>query len=275
MPTGGVVTALWDHMDLHYVAEPGGGTIQFSGGYDGIPIVRLDSNADARQVRTFNIRFPAGTPSAVHFQPDGAGPVTLLGYNRVSNQPGVRVHRAANGGWGIDNFRRRDWTFDEQIRLLDTDLMMVAIGANDANMPVDEYLPKLRGLVDRLETAQPQAEIILLAPYQFNHPNAGGVAGAIEQVAAERGVGFINLYETAGDYDFFVRNNYLSDGIHFNAAGGEYVGNLVFEAFRTNGRSLGAVVPEPSIPAVLLAWTALGLCRRGRRRAGGCREARA
>ena len=35
---------------------------------------------------------------------------------------------------------------------------------------------------------------------------------------------------TAGDYDFFVRNNYLTDQIHFNEAGGEYVGNLLFEA---------------------------------------------
>ena len=39
--------------------------------------------------------------------------VTLLGVNNKTETPGVRIHRAANGGWGIGNFVQRDWTFDQ------------------------------------------------------------------------------------------------------------------------------------------------------------------
>ena len=264
-PSSGVITAQWDRMELHYIAEPGGGGLQLTGDYDGIPYGRIDTNAAARQVRTYNLSFPPGTASAVRFAPDGTGPVTLLGMNLGSDDPGVRVHRASNGGWGIDHYLRRDWTFDEQLDLLGTDLTMVALGANDAGTPRDVYEQKLGLFIDRLQAARPDGEIILVSPYQLNLSGIGELAAAMEQVAAARGVGFINLYETAGDYDFFVRNGFLNDGIHFTEAGGEYVGKILSDAFITNGASLDAIVPEPSAAALALAGAAVAL-RRGRRR---------
>jgi lysophospholipase L1-like esterase len=262
LPSGGVITAFWDSMELHYVAEPKGGAIQLSLDYTGVPIARLDTNAATPEVRTFTYHFAPGVPSAVRFQPDGTGPVTLLGMNLESDGPGVRVHRASNGGWGINQFLQRDWTFDQELRLLDTDVVMVAIGANDN--PFDNYISKLDRFVDRLKAAVPTSEIVLVAPYDFGRPGVLNIVESIEQVARDRGLGFINLYETAGNYDFFVQNGYLADGLHFTEAGGAYVGNLVAEAFRTNGATLNSAppLPEPGGASALLAAALLTLRRR-------------
>ena len=74
-------------------------------------------------------------------------------------------------------------------------------------------------------------------------------------------MGFINLYETAGDRQFFVDNNFLDDQIHFSWAGGEYMGQFLFDAFITDGLSL---VPEPAT-AVTVAMVAVLLTGRRRR----------
>lgn len=257
-PSGGVITAFWDRMELHYIAEPGGGQVKLTGAYDGNPIVRLDTNADTPQVRTFSVEFPAGTPSAVHYQPDGTGPVTLLGMNLVHRQPGVRVHRASNGGWGTAHYLRRDFSFDQQLQLLGTDLVMVGVGVNDAYRTREDFVNQLNLLGDRIEAAVPDAEVLLVTPHNYGTPEAPVVAGAIEEVAAARGYGLINLYEAAGSYELFQSNGYLSDDVHFSPSGGEYVGNMLFEAFRTNGASL----PEPASLTVVGAAAFLLLGRR-------------
>ena len=264
-PGGGVVEPLWNRMQLHYIAQPGGGRLTLTQVDGSAHIARLDTNAETRQVRTFNHRFPAGTSSAVRYRPDGSGLVTLLGLNLVNDAPGLRVHRAANGGWGVDHFLRRDWSFDQELHALGTDMVMVAIGANDGTVPRDQYVAKLHRLVDRLETTLPDGEIVLVAPYDFGRAHAAMVAGAMQEVAAERDVGFINLYETAGSYVSFLQKGYLRDGLHFSEPGGRYVGNLLGDAFITNGASLAAgVVPEPSAAALALAAGAVALRRRRR-----------
>lgn len=262
-PSGGTINPLWGHAQLHYVAEPGGGRITLTRPDDGVRVARLDTNAETRQIRTFEYRAPATTSTALRYQPDGSGPVTLLGLNLVTDNPGIRVHRASNGGWGVNHFHRRDWTFDHELRALGTDLVMVAIGANDTAIPRDEYVAKLNQLVDRVEAAVPEAEVLLIAPYDFGRAELPQTVGAIEQVAAERGAGFINLYETAGSYSFFLQNGYLSDGLHFTKSGGRYVGDLLADAFISNGATLPlGTVPEPSAGALAIAAGAVTLRRR-------------
>jgi lysophospholipase L1-like esterase len=187
--------------------------------------------------------------------------------NLPNDNPGVRVHRASNGGWGVNQFLQRDWTFEQELRLLGTDMVMIALGANDTTIPPDHYVQKLGQLVDRVEAAVPDAEIVLVAPYDFGKPEVPRIAGAIEEVAARRRLGFINLYETAGNYAFFQQNGYLNDGLHFTTAGGAYVGNILAEAFRTNGANFtgAAAVPEPGVALPALAAALLALRRRPQR----------
>jgi lysophospholipase L1-like esterase len=267
LPSDGVITAFWDRMELHYVAEPGGGTLQLAEAYGGRPIARIDTNSPVREVRTFTYHFPPTASSSVRFQPDGTGPVTLLGMNLPNDNPGVRVHRASNGGWGVNNFLQRDWTFDEELRLLDTDMVMIAVGANDTPLPHEEFVQKLGQFVERIGAAVPDAEIVLVAPYDFGKPGVENVVGGIEEVAAARQLGLINLYETAGDYQFFLDSGYLNDGLHFTPEGGAYVGNILAEAFRTNGANFtgsASAVPEPGFALPALAAGLLALRRRTR-----------
>ena len=265
-PAGGEINPLWDKAQLHYVAEPGGGRLTLTQVSTGARVARIDTNAETRQVRTLDLRFAPTDYPAVRYQPDGSGPVTLLGLNLVTDDPGVRVHRASNGGWGVDHYLRRDWTFDAELRALGADMVMIALGANDVGTPRDVYAGKLRRLVDRVGAARPEAEVLLVAPYDFGKAGVADIAGAIEQVAAERGAGFINLYQTAGSYSSFQQRGYLSDGLHFTEPGARYVGGILGEAFVTNGASLSpGVVPEPGGAALVLAGGALALRRRRRK----------
>lgn len=256
---GGNLIAFGDRFELHYVAQPLGGRLNLTRVADGVRIATLPVRSATRQVRTFTYQFPTpGYYSAVHFQPIGNGPVTLLGWNRTNDNPGVRVHRASNGGWGVDQFLQRDWTFDQELQRLSTDVVMVAVGANDVSKPTEEYATKLRLLVDRIQADVPDSKIILVAPYDLGGPDVGRIAGAMEQLAAAENLGFINLYEIAGSHAFFQQSGFLNDGIHFTDAGGEYVGGILANAIENNGAATAtAALPEPGAAALLVAAAAL------------------
>jgi MYXO-CTERM domain-containing protein len=136
---------------------------------------------------------------------------------------------------------------------------MVWIGQNDQPYDRNTYAPRLNLLIDRIASAVPDAEIVLIGSYDSNSWRVRGLVDAMYDVAAARGVGFINLYDTAGNYSFFMGHGYLDDAVHFSNAGGAYMGRFLFDAFVTDGASL---VPEPS---GLTALAALGLLRRRRR----------
>lgn len=257
-PSAARLHATWNKVELHYIAQPGGGAFDLSLAPNGQAVTRIDTSAATPQVRSFSYTFPGGIPQVFRVAPDGSGPVSLLGINRVYDAPGVRVHRASNGGWGTAHYLRRDFSFDQQLQLLGTDLVMVGVGVNDAYRTREDFVNQLNLLGDRIEAAVPDAEVLLVTPHNYGTPEAPVVAGAIEEVAAARGYGLINLYEAAGSYELFQSNGYLSDDVHFSPSGGEYVGNMLFEAFRTNGASL----PEPASLTVVGAAAFLLLGRR-------------
>jgi hypothetical protein len=247
---------------LQYVAQPGGGSFQVRQGYDGAVVTTLDTIAAQEELRTWQYTLPAGQTTYT-IQPQGDGMVTILGQDNARASTGVRVHRAANGGWGVDNFLQRDWTFDEQLDQIGTDLVMVWLGQNDQGYSRAGYAAKLDQLVDRLNAAAPGAEVVLVGTYDQGSPNLPQLVDAMDDVAAARGLGFINIYGTAGDRAFFDANGYLDDGVHFSPAGGAYLGDFLFDAFVTDGASL---VPEPaSTCTVTMTLGMIAIARRRRR----------
>ena len=228
---------------LQYVAQPGGGSFQqFYWGASGRINVGspISTAAATSSIQTLNLStsaLPAG--STPWFATDGSGPVLVLGANNSSGKPGLVINRAANGGWGVNDFLQRDWTFDAQLKLLNPDLYFVWLGQNDqAFATANDYAGAIAQLVGRLRSDNPAAKVCLVGTYNSGGTQVAQLAQGMNQVAAAQGLGFINLYQDAGSYAFFTSSGYLQDGVHFSTAGGQYMGQLMYSAFQTDGASL-------------------------------------
>ncbi len=233
------------YIELQYVVEPGGGRVRVEDAARNL-ITTLDTDAPEPGVGTWSYTFPEGQ-NRLWFRTLDAAPVTILGQNNITEDAGVRIHRAANGGWGVGNFLGRDWTFDAQLGLLDLDLVFVWLGQNDTAYSGEAYESSLHLLVDRLEQAAGDASIVLVGTKQTALSPAGadrleGLVEAMGRVATQRGLGFIDLFHAAGDHAFFETHGMLLDGVHFTQAGGDYMGRLMFDAFQSDGASLTAGV---------------------------------
>jgi len=267
---GGPVSAFYTPKDrtvqLQYVRQPGGGSFQVMRNQQGALVATIDTNSRERSVGTFDFTLGAGE-SQYTILPLPGTPVTVLGQNNIRSTPGVRVHRGANGGWGVNNFLQRDYTFNQQLGILDTDLIMIWIGQNDQAYTRASYAQRINLLVDRVQASSPAAEIVLVGTYDQGSSALSGLVDGMYDVATARNLGFINLYGTAGNAAFFQANGYLDDGVHFSESGGAYVGQFLFDAFATDGVSLGQrqSIPEPT-GCVAMAFMGAGLFRRRARR---------
>jgi len=246
--TGGFLNARSSTVQVHYVAKPGGGSFRVDPVSVGT-VATLNCDSPVNEVRTFEYTFN-GTFPRIWFQPLGNGQIVILGQNNIiQGASGVRIHRAANGGWGVGNFLQRNWTFDQQVGLVEPDLIMIWLGQNDGALyNRTTYAIALNNLVNRLNASAPSAEVVLIGTYNSGVPQLANLVGAMQDVATARGIGFINLYEAAGDYQFFIDNPYLDDGVHFTHAGGRYLGRVLFNAFESDGKTLN-LPPTPHCAA--------------------------
>jgi lysophospholipase L1-like esterase len=254
-PSNARARSFYARFRLHVLATPSGGpwlasddSLRFASIVDGhapIPTFRaVDiSNPLGTQVRLSptNVRPTYDEEIGPVARPEPPGEsITILGGVIRSASPGVRLHRVANGGWGVTNYTRRDFTFDAQLRDLNADLYIVMLGQNDLLTPPALWRVQYAELIDRLRAASPSAEFILVASYDSGLPQSGDLARVVHDLAAERELGFINLYTAGGPYQRYIDANLLSDPIHFNQAGGQYVGNLLYDAIESAGASLVA-----------------------------------
>lgn len=213
-------------MTLHYLAQPGGGGVRIDLP-EGSNVV-LNTDSVTPTVMTFSHTF-TGDNHRIYLTPDGTGPVTILGADNRSGDTGIRLHRAANGGWGVDNFLNRDFTFDQQLRLIQPGVVAIWLGQNDQMYSRSTYAPKLMALLDRLGAQLPDARFLLIGSYDTGGGVLPGLVEAMEDVAIQRSVGFINLYELGRNRDYLSRNGYLADGVHLSEIGGNYFSDLLFD----------------------------------------------
>lgn len=229
-------------IEMRYVAGPGRGRVNIRDA-DGALIAELDTAAAVDHVATWTYQFPAGATQSLQFETLDDAPLTILGANNTLADPdaaGVQIHRAANVSWGINRFRNRNWSLEEQLQILSPDLIVLWIGGNDVsqyagNLPL--YQQRVGGFIDRVSLAVPDAEWLLVGTKR-KEADRGLIVEAMEQVALSRGLGWLNIHDIAGDQVFYEANNFLFDGAHFSQPGGEYVGGIVFDAFVNEGAGL-------------------------------------
>jgi lysophospholipase L1-like esterase len=224
-------------VELHFTREPGAGMFRIRRGIDYAILATIDCADAATSLGTWTYPVPTGDHS-LRIEPIGAAPVTILGYDNQSSASGVRVHRMANGGYGVDNFLQRDWTFDAQLAHLDPDLVYIWLGQNDQGMNFSQFFTQMNLLVDRVQAAAPDAGIVLVGTYNQGSSYLIPVVQATRAVAEQRGLGFIDMYEAAGYPEYFLDNYYLADTVHFNTAGSQYISSIMVDAFETDGASL-------------------------------------
>ncbi|MCC7145644.1 MAG: PEP-CTERM sorting domain-containing protein [Phycisphaeraceae bacterium] len=226
-------------VELQYMTGPGYGRIEVADAAHNVLTI-IDTNNTQESLGTWQYQFPTGQ-SRLWIKTLDDKPATILGMNNINQTPGARVHRVADGGWGVNNYIQRDWTFDAQLQNVDPDLIFVWIGQNDQAYNRTTYAARLNLLVDRLQATAPTAEIVLVGTKKGNTwlPN---MVGAMEDVALARGLGFVDLYHTAGDAAFYQAQGYLqADKVHFSSTGGEYIGQLMFQkVFMEEGVNLQA-----------------------------------
>lgn len=224
---------------LHYAAKVGGGSFTVQTDPFSAPIATVDSESTTNQVRVFTHTFTNPLVKTLWFQPQGDGEVVILGQENVTTTPGVRIHRAANGGWGVNDFLIRNWTFDAQLKTLNPDLVIVAFGINDAvDYSRNLYYLTLLTFFDRLRGVLPNTEFVMVTPYDYGAGVVDGIVAAMSDVSTERGYGFINLFRAGGPRSFYDTNRYLDDGVHYSHPGGRYVGRLLYRAFVSDGATL-------------------------------------
>lgn len=184
------------------------------------------------------VTFPAQA-GRVWIQPNGSGPVVLLGAQCDNGQPGATLQRAANGGWGVSNFMQRDATFEQAVGVVDPRLVWITLGQNDTpDYAPGEYVGAMRALVQRVRAAAPNAGVVLCSSYDSGSPDIARLADEVYSAAITEGVGYVNLWAAGGPYSHFVSSGYLDDAVHHNAAGGQYVAAILDAAIRTHGASL-------------------------------------
>jgi hypothetical protein len=232
---------------VFYVREPMGADIIVSGGDilgQGNIItgsIRLPTNSQFPDVREYADYFPSPNPADWHltFRAGGNGTqIHILGQINSSDSPGPRVHRAANGGWGVNSFIRRDFTFDAVLRAIDPDLILIMLGQNDGFMPGPVFRERMEILLNRLQAQTPRARIVLVASYNSGGQNLDAFANELDQLAEDRGLGFINLYAAGGPPEFFESAGFI-DGIpHHTPEGGRYISRIIFNALESGGATL-------------------------------------
>jgi hypothetical protein len=222
---------------VHYAVEPSAGSFTvLVPGEEPYTIEAVGAN----QLGVIEAAFDLEEAREVRFFAHASGAVTILGAENRNGQAGALVHRAANGGWGLPEFLRRDWTFDAQVAQLRPELTIIMLGQNDPDFGYASYLIGMGALVDRVRAAWPAGRIVLVSTYDSGSAHLAPLANAMRDVASERGTGFIDLYRAGGRYQYYVNAGMVdADGLHFAPTGGASVARLIFDALETGGASLG------------------------------------
>ena len=256
-PTLCIASSFSARARLYYLTQPGGGT--FSVDRFNFPTTYIGTNATQSGLGVATLDFSVISQSGMRIRPYPGqptdleeapgeqqrpveqGPFILYGVNWQSCTPGVRLHRAANGGWGVENFIRRDQSFTLMLQDINPDLFIIMLGQNDGRLSPEQFASRLNVLVDRLQADVPAAEFVLVSTYNSGSPPVFALGDAVHEVARQRGLGFINLRDAGGSYQSYVNRGYIDpDMLHFSDAGGRFVSNLIYDSLETGGASLSA-----------------------------------
>jgi len=238
--------------EVAYLEQPDGGTFSFEA--DGNELGKVETTETTGEKprpawRLFDL--PAGTKKfTVRVE---SGRVRLYGVEFSKGRSGVLYSSLGVNGANItllsERFNGAHWT--AQLHHYKPDLVVLAYGTNESGFAkfVDStWAAEMKLAVKRLQTALPDASILLMSPMDRGERNERGEIETIAtmprlvkieaRVAEETNVAFFNTFQAMGGEGTMARwyaaepRLVGSDYIHPMPAGAKIVGELLYGALR-------------------------------------------
>lgn len=195
-----------------------------------------------------------------HFKRPGgdAGYFAFQGVYFGNDEPGFIYNPIGVNGAGTYSYLRCG-LFGEQMKTIKPDLVLFAIGVNDANVPEGDFNASLfearyDSLVGIIKESNPHVSFIFITNndtyYNRKYPNKNAIkVQEVMQSLAEKHNGAVyDLFAIMGGLgsidDWRDNNLAAKDRIHLTKKGYELQADLMFDAFR---KSFGDYLSEPKI----------------------------
>jgi lysophospholipase L1-like esterase len=172
---------------------------------------------------------------------------TLGGISLEHDIPGLTYNEIGVNGAGVPSYLRSPY-FADEMRHRPADLVIFGIGINDANVPVAEFSKEdfkrnYRQLMNRVREANPKAEFLFITNndsyYNKRNPNKNAITvrQAMMELAEEENAAVWDFFEIMGGLGSIAQWQKAglakADKIHFTLSGYELMGDLLFDALRT------------------------------------------
>ncbi len=161
-----------EHLELHYLRQPGGGQLEFS--VDGSPMGTVDTDGEVGP-GMYSYAASAG-PHHYTLRTLSSAPVRLFGWV-AENHAGVTYEELGINGAQANLIL--DWNsaiLAPELMSRDPALIVLAYGTNEAlsrSWTADEYRAALTEIVHRLRAAVPVASILLIGPPDCEYRTGG------------------------------------------------------------------------------------------------------
>lgn len=179
----------------------------------------------------------------------------LSGLMPMNPKRSVTVHSLGINGAALTSWLKCT-AFNEEVKLLNADLVILGVGVNDANVPASNFNPDLyksryRELMARFKAVNPHVAFLFITnndcyknipkTKKGPNPNTAKVQKAMHELAREEGAAVWDLYEVMGGYgssNAWVKAELMrTDHIHFTPEGYQLLGHMLFNAMMDKYRS--------------------------------------
>lgn len=168
--------------------------------------------------------------------------VTYFGFNFENGSPGVLYHSMGVNGAKYKHYASAD-IYAEQIKALEPDLIILALGTNEAlDHPYSDpkFTQYIDDVVQKLKSHNPNAEyIISIHPDSFKkktkrNPGVANIREKLIEYATENKLAYFDLFQAGGGShsagQWREAELLRDDGVHFTRAGYELQGNMFYLA---------------------------------------------
>jgi lysophospholipase L1-like esterase len=244
-----------DHarVEVQYLRQPGGGTVEVAAGDQSIG--EIDTASDDKQPGFTTFPLPPGSRE-IHLTVK-SGQVRLFGVSFERDEPGVIYNSLGlNGGQVqvvVRYFEQHQWA--EELRHERPDLVIINYGTNESVFAsyIDRYYAgELREVIRRVQAAVPNASLLVMSPMDRGERDSSGaivtaatlphLVAIQRQVAAETGCAFFDTFDAMGGAGTMARwyesqpRLVSADFMHPLPAGARKVGVLLYEGLMSGYR---------------------------------------